>query len=70
MFGIILSGLFTVLGLVFLCAPQVSWYFKEGRAYGKKEIPHERIKAHRLRGLVYFTIGALGLVATVIRYLG
>lgn len=69
-FGLLVSILFLVPGAVFLVKPQVSWYLKEGRAYGKKEMPEDRKTPHRIRGAVLFAIGLMGVVGFLWRLIG
>lgn len=68
--GLAVSILFFVPGAVFLVKPEVSWYFKEGRAYGKKEMPEDRKMPHRVRGAVLFVIGLTGMLGFLWRLFG
>ena len=66
----IVDFLFLGFGLLFWIRPEVSWFFKEGRAYGKygeKEMPEDRKQAHRIRGIVFFAVGVIGLIPLLYR---
>ena len=66
----IVDFLFLGFGLLFWIRPEVSWFFKEGRAYGKygeKEMPEDRKQAHRIRGIVFFAVGVIGLIPLLCR---